>query len=572
MSLSAEAATKSSSNNEEQNPNETMQQQHPNFNESTDDDDDEEDEEEEEGSSEDEDDDEEGVSDVSDVDEDDSSYDDSEEDDEAVRLYTTTNHYDEDALPEYACRYCGIHDPACVAKCVESGKWFCNSAGASNSSHLVHHLVRSRSHQVQLHPESPLGDTVLECYNCASKNAFVLGFVPASSSSVVVLLCRVCVETVPALKDMDWELAQWHPLIQDRRFLPWLVKAPSDALQLAARDVSGQQMTALEELWKNNSPDARYADLQNNRFGPGGADGEDGTGDEIQVAPALRAYEDGFHYQNIQAPLVKMEADYDRQMKESLTEESVSVRWEKSLAGKQLVYFSFHRAVAAEQTRIVVGDELRLKLSQGAEFLYGRPWEGVGYVQHMLDGEICLELKNTNAAVPEQIHDDYLVEYIWKSTSYDRMQNALKTFAVDDTSVTGYIYHKVLGHAVEEQRIATAKVPQTVAEFAVPGLPPLNESQMEAVQAVLQRPLSLIQGACDVLCVVLCVVLFSLVVLHRFVCCILCIFLFVVFCVSNILVLYILCVFMHANLTLYYQLFTRTDHQNNRTHRSARYR
>lgn len=40
---------------------------------------------------------------------------------------------------------------------------------------------------------------------------------------MVVLLCRVCVETVPALKDMDWELGQWHPLVQDRKFLPWLV-------------------------------------------------------------------------------------------------------------------------------------------------------------------------------------------------------------------------------------------------------------------------------------------------------------------------------------------------------------
>ena len=135
------------------------------------------------------------------------------------------DHYDEPSLPPFACRYCGIHDPASVARCVESNKWFCNSVGAGGGgSHLVHHLVRSRSNQVQLHPESPLGDTVLECYNCASKNSFVLGFVPANSSSVVVLLCRVCVETVPALKDMDWELSQWHPLVQDRKFLPWLVK------------------------------------------------------------------------------------------------------------------------------------------------------------------------------------------------------------------------------------------------------------------------------------------------------------------------------------------------------------
>jgi regulator of nonsense transcripts 1 len=74
------------------------------------------------------------------------------------------------------------------------------------------------------------------------------------------------------------------------------------------------------------------------------------------------------------------------------------------------------------------------------------------------------------------------------------MQNALKTFAIDDTSVTGYIYHRLLGHDVEEQRIASARIPGAETDFTVPGLPPLNESQIEAVAAVLQRPMSLIQG------------------------------------------------------------------------------
>jgi len=402
-----------------------------------------------------------------------------DDDNDEDNLYTL-DHYDEDNLPEYACRYCGIHDPACVAHCVETKKWFCNAVVGSGGSHLVHHLVRSRSHQVQLHPESPLGDTVLECYNCASKNSFVLGFVPANSSSVVVLLCRVCVETVPALKDMDWELSQWHPLIQDRKFLPWLIKMPSDKLLLRSREISQAQMTKLEELWKNE-PDAKFVDL----------DRPDILEDE-EMAPTLLQYEDGFHYQNVLAPLVKIEADYDRQIKESLTEESVSLRWDKSLAGKNVATFSFHR-LAVEQSRIMVGDELRLKLGDGAQYLYGKPWEGVGYVKGIIDGDVELELR-TVGNVPDQIHDDYIVEYIWKSTSYDRMQNALKTFAIDDTSVTGYIYHKLLGHPVEEQRIATARVPASDNDFAVPGLPPLNESQIEAVSAVLQRPLSLIQG------------------------------------------------------------------------------
>lgn len=425
--------------------------------------------------------DDEDVSEGSNNDEDDDGEgEDSLTEDEDEQNFFTADHYDEDNLPEYACRYCGIHDPACVAKCVESKKWFCNAVSGSGGSHLVHHLVRSRSHQVQLHPESPLGDTVLECYNCASKNVFVLGFVPASSSSVVVLLCRVCVETVPALKDMEWELSQWHPLIQDRKFLPWLIKVASDKLLLRARDVNVAQMTRLEELWKTE-PDARYVDLDRTE-----------AQEENEIAPALRQYDDGFHYQNIQAPLVKIESDYDKQIKESLTEESISVRWDRSLAGKHIATFSFHR-VSTEQSRIVIGDELRLKLGQGAEFLFGRPWEGVGYVKNIIDGEVELELR-TGGHIPEQLSDDYIVEYIWKSTSYDRMQNALKQFAIDDTSVTGYIYHKLMGHAVEEQRIASAKIPSTPEEFAVPGLPPLNESQMDAVAAVLQKPLSLIQG------------------------------------------------------------------------------
>ena len=415
---------------------------------------------------------------VSDVSEEEES-DDEEEDDDEGQLYTL-DHYDEANLPEYSCRYCGIYEPSCVALCVETNQWFCNAAVGSGGSHLVHHLVRSRSHQVRLHPESPLGDTVLECYNCGCKNVFLLGFVPASSSSVVVLLCRVCVETVPALKDMDWELAQWHPLIQDRKFLPWLIKAPSDKHLLRARDISQGQMTKMEELWKKE-PEARFADL----------DRPDAPEDE-EMAPTLLQYEDGFHYQNVLAPLVKIEADYDRQIKESLTEESISVRWDKSLAGRNVATFAFHR-MAVEQSRIMVGDELRLKLGEGAQYLFGRKWEGVGYVKDIKDGEVTVELRSTGN-VPDQIFDDYIVEYIWKSTSYDRMQNALKTFAIDDTSVTGYIYHKLLGHPVEDQHIVTVKMPSPKEDFSAPGLPQLNESQAEAVSTVLQRPMSLIQG------------------------------------------------------------------------------
>jgi regulator of nonsense transcripts 1 len=93
-------------------------------------------------------------------------------------------------LPEHACRYCGFHDQAAVVYCLQSKKWFCNGRGNTSGSHIINHLVRSRAKEVQLHKDGPLGDTILECYNCGCRNVFLLGFVPAKAESVVVLLCR----------------------------------------------------------------------------------------------------------------------------------------------------------------------------------------------------------------------------------------------------------------------------------------------------------------------------------------------------------------------------------------------
>lgn len=55
-----------------------------------------------------------------------------------------------------------------------------------------------------------------------------------------------------------------------------------------------------------------------------------------------------------------------------------------------------------------------------------------------------------------------------------RMQSALKTFAVDETSVSGYIYHKLLGHEVEDVTIKC----QLPKRFTANGLPDLNHSQV----------------------------------------------------------------------------------------------
>ena len=68
----------------------------------------------------------------------------------------------------------------------------------------------------------------------------------------------------------------------------------------------------------------------------------------------------------------------------------------------------------------------------------------------------------------------FVVEYVWKSTSFDRMQRAMKMFAVDETSVSGYLYHRLLGHDVEQQTLRV-HMPR---KYSAPGLPELNHSQV----------------------------------------------------------------------------------------------
>jgi hypothetical protein len=75
---------------------------------------------------------------------------------------------------------------------------------------------------------------------------------------------------------------------------------------------------------------------------------------------------------------------------------------------------------------------------------------------------------------PINCSSNFVIDFVWKSTSFDRMQAALRKFAVDDTSVSAYIYHRLLGHDVDDVLFRT-HLPK---HFSAPNLPDLNRSQV----------------------------------------------------------------------------------------------
>ena len=96
----------------------------------------------------------------------------------------------------------------------------------------------------------------------------------------------------------------------------------------------------------------------------------------------------------------------------------------------------------------------------------------------------------------------FRIEFVWKSTSFDRQQFAMRTLIVDDYSVTAYLYHLLMGHEVVPQILQIKDYhpendgsdEENAYQFYAPGLPKLNHSQQAAVKHCLQQPLSLIQG------------------------------------------------------------------------------
>lgn len=90
-------------------------------------------------------------------------------------------------------------------------------------------------------------------------------------------------------------------------------------------------------------------------------------------------------------------------------------------------------------TSLLPGNELKLSLKTDKY-----DWSSKGIVVKVMGNEeVCLELTNNN---PPPVESGYKVQFIWKSTTFNRMKKGLRRFSKEQKSITGYLYHKLLGH------------------------------------------------------------------------------------------------------------------------------
>jgi regulator of nonsense transcripts 1 len=406
---------------------------------------------------------------------------------QSTQQYTDSSQYDdtedgyqenddeiiEDTIPEHACSYCGYADTASVVRCNAANckKWFCNGRGCTSGAHVVQHMIRSKHKEVSLHPQGPLGDTVLECFVCGNKNVFLLGFVPSKTDSVVILLCRDPCLTNTQVLEADIDTSTWLPLIEDRQLLPWLVKIPTKEETSRTRQISANQIGKLEDLWKTK-PNGTLEDLTRNEM--------KGEPDAV-----VFFYEDAFHYQAVFTPLISLEAEYDESLKAQQAKDNIVIQWSQGISSKTIGTLVFPREDSDQ--RLVLGDEIRISHPTQQSSTLGVVVR-LNITPQSTD-EITVEIRG-GPYVAKEITTNFTVEMVWKAAPFDRMKQAMRVFAHDETSVSAYLYHRLLGHAVDAP---TLKV-EVPTEINAPALPELNHSQASAVRNVLTKPLSLIQG------------------------------------------------------------------------------
>jgi regulator of nonsense transcripts 1 len=310
------------------------------------------------------------------------------------------------------CEYCSASN--FLVECIVCGKFFCNSRSASSVSHIIFHMVKAKHKSIRIEGESVL------CCKCGEENLFKL------VGDEDKIFCSGCNGT-------------GRMLVEERCLT--IIGSP----ETGGRRLTKQQMAEIEE--KSTS-----------------------------LLPVVKAKFEAEEYVRVFSALIEAECQKEKEIKESMRQENVVLRWEKM----RHCYFYFQKADA--DLKINIGDEIRLTHRTGLilnGFVSGEPFTE--------------ELKIEVDTPGEYPRSGYTVEYLWRGICYERMTWALKKLygmhrkrSAENKAEPSIFEYILKGHREHIREVNTIYTP--------PNLPKLNASQEMAVRAALSRTLTLIQG------------------------------------------------------------------------------
>lgn len=369
---------------------------------------------------------------------------------------------------EMRCAYCGIVNPSLLVKCNEKDcqRWFCNGRTDDfSASHIVFHQTKSKHKEIYVGEQSQVGEMVMECYNCNCKNIFLLGFLESKEGDSGFILCREPCLTTCKIEEEKFDKSKWTPLINDKKLMDWIVPLPKDNDLRLCHRVNIRNMSKMEDKWEK---DKMQISEEKPKF----------LGNFLKAVKLC--YNDGQDYLDTFEPLISAEEEYDRKLKEAQIKQNIKTSFYRENK-RYVARFVYPRE--DNEIKLVPGDELKI-LDPRTNKSYR------GFIIKMeIDDEVHLELDKTDSN--NSLTDGpFTVEFVWKGTSFRRMLDGIYSLVNDESSVSSYIYYKLLGHNIEEKKF-NYNIPK---DLQVKGLPELNYFQTLGIKKALVSPLFLIQG------------------------------------------------------------------------------
>ena len=388
----------------------------------------------------------------------------SEEDEEEEEYY-------QDDFPEWACAYCQNSDSQSVVMCAVCEKWFCNCSHNSGS-HIYKHLLLSGHFSVYLHPDGlfpKFSEIPIQCFNNPNHtNIFGLGIIK-HNMGYYSIICSQCCYDKASLTKSGWMTDTWKCIIENRQIVPFLVQNLQDGI---IQRVTESEIRGLENVWKTDST-VTLTDYRNQSYL---------QSTKLREIPTM--FSNFSEYESVFLPIIELEETRDKEDNEKKCIKDVMLRWENGIGTTKIAVF--RNDMYDNRNRISVGQAINLCLPN--DYL-GANEKSVylGKVIQIKNDEVYIQFPNNE--LPLSQTRGFQITFCWNDTSFVRMRDAITKLNYED-SMSPYLFDVIMGNITTPKLFPLLNL----KSYTVPGMPELNNSQVTAVKAALENPLTLIQG------------------------------------------------------------------------------
>ena len=381
-------------------------------------------------------------------------------------------------LHKSTCTYCLNSNPKTLSQCYECKQYFCNSVMPEFGSHLIIHLVRAKHKTIKLHKESALGDIILECFFCGRRNIFALGFAPyrANKTNELIICCRKfnC-SSSETISTHELNPQEWEPLIKEKRIVDFILSSqPVEEMSLFSSPpikAIYEFETAAQSGKKVSMREVLSAKVKS-----------------VKLPHVQLQWSNIHHYCRTFTELIEVEIAEDQKIYEKLVFEKTEISWE-----------SFESKLKKGSFVLPVNEEINISSLKGQELMLidckTKDEVAVLTVLNIMGVDrvvavVKTEHQKLSNACP------YDVKMLFKPMSFMRMIDGLNSLLTKAQKVIDQrIFQILLGNVYAIKNTIKEGVyfnPSVLTN--IPGIPQLNQSQIQAVGKAVTNNFTLLQG------------------------------------------------------------------------------